>query len=136
MASNQRESTAILILFLAGLLASAAVATIGWTHAISDAYGWRQTQTALSAYFMLHGGPWLAYETPLLGPPWRIPHEIPLYQALVVSLVSATGLNARSRGSGRIARLLLRRARVGLSPPRRARHLRVGGGSSSWRSGS
>jgi hypothetical protein len=98
MARNTREDTAILILFLAGLLASVAVATIGWSHAISDSYGWRQTQTALSAYFMLHGGPWLAYETPLLGPPWRIPHEIPIYQALVVTLVSATGLKLEAAG--------------------------------------
>jgi hypothetical protein len=96
--SGPREDTAILVLFLVGVVASATVATIGWSHAISDAYGWRQTQTALSAYFMLHGGPWLVYETPLLGPPWRIPHEIPLYQALVVSLASATGLKLEAAG--------------------------------------
>ena len=111
MTRNPREDTAILILFLAGLLASVAVATIGWSHAISDSYGWRQTQTALSAYFMLRGGPWLAYETPLLGPPWRIPHEIPIYQALVVSLVSATGLKLEA--AGRVVSLALFYAALG-----------------------
>lgn len=111
MARNTREDTAILILFLAGVLASLAVATIGWSHAISDSYGWRQTQTALSAYFMLHGGPWLAYETPLLGPPWRIPHEIPLYQALVVGLASATGLKLEA--AGRAVALVLFYAALG-----------------------
>lgn len=93
-----REDAAILLLFLAAVVWSLAVASVGWSHAISDWYGWRQTQTAISAYFMQQGGPWLDYETPILGPPWRMPHEFPLYQTLVVTLSSITGLRLEAAG--------------------------------------
>ena len=52
-----------------------------------DAYAFRQTQTALTAYWFLHDGFRIAYETPVAGAPWSIPFEFPLYQ-LVVALVS------------------------------------------------
>ena len=74
------------------------MASVGWSHAISDVHGWRQTQTAITAYYMQRGGPWLRYETPVLGPPWRIPHEFPAYQAVVVTLSSALGLSLESAG--------------------------------------
>jgi hypothetical protein len=56
---------------------------IGWSNPITDMHGFRQTQTALTAWRLLAGGPWLAYETPILGPPWKLPFEFPLYQWLV-----------------------------------------------------
>ena len=59
----------------------------GWHYPIL-AYGFRQTQTAISVYYILQGGPWLAYETPVLGIPWSIPHEFPLYQWIVVAVVN------------------------------------------------
>jgi hypothetical protein len=40
----------------------------------------------LSAYWILHGGPWLAYETPVLGAPWSLPFEFPTYQLLAAAL--------------------------------------------------
>ena len=95
---GSRDGTAILFFFLAALVWSLAVASVGWSHAISDWYGWRQTQTAITAYFMQQGSPWLDYETPILGPPWRIPHEFPLYQTLVVTLTAATGLRLEAAG--------------------------------------
>lgn len=51
----------------------------------------RQTQTALSAYVMQQDGFKLAYETPVLGKPWSIPMEFPLYQAMVAGLARLTG---------------------------------------------
>jgi hypothetical protein len=48
-----------------------------------DQFAFRQTQTALTAYWMMRDGFSLAYETPVAGPPWSIPLEFPLYQALV-----------------------------------------------------
>jgi len=66
--------------------------SIGWRHAISDSHGFRQSQTALSVAAMLRGGPWLIYETPVLGPPWTIPFEFPLFQWIVAALVWSTGL--------------------------------------------
>jgi hypothetical protein len=61
-----------------------------------DQHAFRQCQTAISV-------PWLAadldprrmlvYETPILGVPWRVPFEFPLYQWLAAVLVRVTGWN-------------------------------------------
>jgi len=59
----------------------------GWSGTICEAYGFRQTQTAITVRYLLEGGPWLAYHTPVLGPPWSIPMEFPLFQWLVVLVV-------------------------------------------------
>jgi hypothetical protein len=46
-----------------------------------DRHEFRQTQTALSALFMQPGLEGLLnYETPVLGAPWSIPFEFPLFQ--------------------------------------------------------
>ncbi|RDJ00432.1 hypothetical protein DVT68_06455 [Dyella solisilvae] len=57
-----------------------------WSQPILDQHGFRQTQTALSAYWLHAGGPLLAYQTPTLGAPWTIPFEFPLYQWFVAAL--------------------------------------------------
>jgi len=64
---------------------------IGIANPILDLYFFRQTQTALSAYWLWRGGPWLSYETPALGFPWSIPFEFPFYQGLV-ALLRAIGI--------------------------------------------
>ena len=64
------------LLFLACLWIYALVAGMGWSNTILDAHGFRQTQTALTTYFMIGQAPKLAYETPVLGPPWSIPLEL------------------------------------------------------------
>ncbi len=48
-----------------------------------DWFSFRQTQTALSAYWVASTGFKLAYETPVVGPPWSLPFEFPLYQWIV-----------------------------------------------------
>jgi hypothetical protein len=93
-----QESTAIAGCFVAALVSSLWVASIGWSHAISDAYGWRQTETAIRAYFISQGGSWFSYETPVLGPPWQMPHEFPAYQLLVVGLAKVTSLPLEPAG--------------------------------------
>jgi len=50
----------------------------------------RQTQTAISSYWMLNGGAWVNYETPVFGPPWSAPMEFPSYQILVATLTKLT----------------------------------------------
>ncbi len=62
------------------------VLILGLTNPIMDMYSFRQTQTALTSYWILQGGPWIAYETPVLGAPWAIPFEFPVYQLLVSGL--------------------------------------------------
>src|SRR5688572_31609546 len=64
-----------------------------------DAHPFRQTQTAISVFHMMRGGPWLAYYTPVLGAPWAIPFEAPLYHWSVAALATVFPLEL----SGRIA---------------------------------
>lgn len=64
----------------------------GWNQPLLELHGFRQTQTALTTYWLLQGGDWLAYETPVLGAPWSVPMEFPWYQwcvALATYLTSA-----------------------------------------------
>jgi hypothetical protein len=56
----------------------------GLTGPALDNFSFRQTQTAISAYWTWREGFKLAYETPVLGFPWSIPFEFPLYQWLMV----------------------------------------------------
>lgn len=53
-----------------------------------DYHAFRQTQTAISVFHMLNGGSLVAYSTPVLGYPWIIPFEAPIYQWTVVLLAS------------------------------------------------
>jgi len=85
-------------LFVAAFIHAVLVVSIGWTHGIFDAHPFRQTQTAVSVYWMLQGGPLLAYHTPVLGYPWAIPLEFPLYQWLVAGLVAASGASIEASG--------------------------------------
>jgi hypothetical protein len=68
-----------ILLGLATVHALVALST-GITNPLIDLHSFRQTQTALTAYSILKGGPWLAYETPVLGYPWSVPFEFPIYQ--------------------------------------------------------
>jgi hypothetical protein len=82
--------------FLLGLLALAlmfalAVLWIGVSQPLLDQYFARQTQTALTTYWLVRGGPIFAYETPVAGFPWSIPLEFPVYQ-IVVALLSSAGV--------------------------------------------
>lgn len=52
----------------------------------------RQTQTAISIHYIRQEHNFsLAYPTPVLGKPWSIPMEFPLYQWCVALLADATG---------------------------------------------
>ena len=78
----------LIVIFMLLLLHSAYAMTTGWNHTILDQYGFRQAQTATTIEYLVKGGPWFAYETPVLGPPWSIPFEFPLYQWIVALIVS------------------------------------------------
>jgi hypothetical protein len=76
--------------FLFWLLVAHALVVL-WLYVdkpLLDLFYFRQTQNALTAYWLWRGGPWLAYETPVLGYPWSIPLQFPLYQGLVAMLRS------------------------------------------------
>jgi hypothetical protein len=81
------------ILFLSALACHLAAAAVGWNHRViqDDVSAFRQAQTALNVYWMLGHNYKLAYETPLFGPPWSVPYEVPVYQWVVAELVTLTG---------------------------------------------
>ena len=121
------EAQLLVGMFIACIAYSIAMASIGWSHTLLDRHGFRQTQTAISTYFMLRGGPWLTYETPVLGAPWAIPLEFPLYQWTVALLVRtfATPLDQTGRFVsevffyGTLVPTYLLLGRLGVRPHRR-----------------
>jgi len=81
----------LLLVFICSLLYAVWTASIGWGNTLNDRHSFRQTQTATTAYWMV-GKPFrLAYETPVLGKPWSIPMEFPLYQWIVARIVGLFG---------------------------------------------
>jgi hypothetical protein len=84
--------TLIFLVALGFVLAhSATIALVGISNPILDPNSFRQTQTALSVYWIMHDGISLAYETPVLGYPWSIPMEFPIYQ-WIVALFGVVGI--------------------------------------------
>lgn len=67
-------------------------------------HSFRKAQTAITAFYTLQDGPRVAYETPILGKPWSIPMEFPLYQWLTAGVSAA--LNLDLVVSGRLLSLL------------------------------
>ena len=58
---------------------------------ILEEHGFRQTQTALTSFYLKKDGFKLAYETPVIGEPWSIPFEFPIYQVLVAFTAKVFG---------------------------------------------
>jgi hypothetical protein len=77
------------VVWLLGLLSlgfSFYAISVGFENTLFDFHGFRQTQTAISAASLMQGGNFFRYETPVLGPPWSLPFEFPLYQGIVAGL--------------------------------------------------
>lgn len=71
---------------------------VGWFHGILDVHAWRQSHTAISTQEMLRGGPFWRYRTPIFGPPWQWPLELPVFQWLVASAVRQLGTGLEPTG--------------------------------------
>lgn len=80
------------LLVAAGIIFCISQLAMSWEKPLLDQYSFRQTQTAISVYWILKGGAWLAYPTPVLGAPWSIPFEFPLYQWIVAIVAGAQHL--------------------------------------------
>jgi len=80
------------------LLLGLALLAFRWRLPLLGMHSFRQTQTAITCYWLMRGSPWLAYETPVLGAPWSAPFEFPFYQLLVAGLSSLTALPLDSTG--------------------------------------
>lgn len=96
--SHKIETPLLAGLFACAVLFSIYVFSVGFSHTILDMHGFRQTQTALSAQFLVRDWHWLTYETPLFGPPWKIPMEFPFYQQVTAVLAMLTGWDVASCG--------------------------------------
>jgi hypothetical protein len=66
--------------------------SIGWNNTLNDHHSFRQSQTAITAYYLTKEPLKLAYETPILGKPWSIPMEFPIYQWIVARFSNGTGI--------------------------------------------
>lgn len=72
---------------------------VGWSNKNLPGEEFRQAQTALSAQFIQREHNFsLAYPTPVLGKPWSVPMEFPLYQWTVVVVSDSTGLGLAKAG--------------------------------------
>ncbi len=102
--TERREYHLAVLLFCAALAFHGWGATVGWTSLNLPGCEFRQTQTAISAFFIQHEHNFsLAYPTPVLGKPWSIPLEFPLYQWAVVWV--ADGLKMPLTQAGRAVSL-------------------------------
>jgi hypothetical protein len=75
------------VLLTAAVLIMVLTNLAGLGNPIVEAHGFRQTQTAITAYYLKLNGFRLDYETPAVGYPWSIPFEFPIYQ-YITALVS------------------------------------------------
>ena len=87
-----------LSLFIICLITHVIFASVGWNNTLYGWHGFRQTQTAITSYYTIKEGFKLNYITPILGRPWSIPMEFPLYQWIVSVLVLITRINLDQAG--------------------------------------
>ncbi|WP_221030345.1 ArnT family glycosyltransferase [Actomonas aquatica] len=75
------EHLLALLCLLGALVWQIQAVTISWSSTALPGNSFRQTQTAHSTHFIIAEDNYdLAYPTPILGRPWSIPMEFPLYQ--------------------------------------------------------
>lgn len=94
-----RESRFALLLFVACLGFHFWGITVGWTSRALPGVEFRQAQTAHSTFWIKAERNFsLAYPTPVLGKPWSIPMEFPLYQWTVVAVSDVTNWSLTKSG--------------------------------------
>ena len=74
------------------------------SNPILEQHGFRQSQTALSAFYLIKNGFSLDYITPVIGEGWSIPFEFPIYQYLVALIYK--GINIELTIIGRALSIL------------------------------
>jgi hypothetical protein len=89
---------ALIFLFVAAFYFVTDIALRFIDQPLADAHAFRQTQTALSAFWMVQESWRLPYQTPVVGYPWSIPFEFPFYQYLVASITGLTNFSLDSVG--------------------------------------
>jgi hypothetical protein len=77
----------LVFIFISCLILHLKFSFAGWDNPLLDIHNFRQTQTAMTSFYVIKEGFRLDYITPVLGPPWSIPLEFPLYQWIVALIV-------------------------------------------------
>lgn len=91
--SLPRTSRRLPIVLIAALaLIPLAIFFVDPWRPLAEYDGFRQTQTAITAWWLMHGGDFFRYLTPVVGYPWTLPLEFPLYQKIVAIICGVTGL--------------------------------------------
>lgn len=105
LASKQTEklnapalSGTVVVIGILGLIFNVCTIFIGFHHTLYDRHGFRQTQSAMNVESMLPEATFLRYETPVLGPPWSLPFEFPLYQWIVAAAIKLLGTPLEETG--------------------------------------
>ena len=95
--SNFNRSTACVFIIVVAL--SVWAMTREWNKPLLDLHSVRQTQTAMSTYYMAgDAGMFFDYITPALGKPWQVPMEVPVYQWIVARWHSIAGMGLDQSG--------------------------------------
>lgn len=72
------------------------VFTLNFQGPVAGEHSFRQSQTVLTVQRMLDSGIKIDYETPLFGPPWKVPFEFPTFQVLAATTAKAFSIDATS----------------------------------------
>ncbi|MDB6126910.1 MAG: hypothetical protein JWM35_806 [Verrucomicrobia bacterium] len=89
---DHRDDRWLWALFIVAWLINFGYSLVGWENTLISEFEFRQAQTAITTEYFPPGHFPLAYETPVFGPPWTIPLEFPVYEAVVANFVAVTGL--------------------------------------------
>ncbi len=79
-------------LFILSLLAISIINLSNVNRPVLDRHKFRQTQTAITSYYIRKDGFKLDYETPVIGKAWSVPFEFPIYQGAVAKFSSTLNL--------------------------------------------
>lgn len=97
--SARRETGWFFAVFAVAALFNLWAVRVGWESLNLPGLEFRQAQTAISADFIQQTRDFSpAYPTPVLGKPWSVPMEFPLYQWTVVVVSDVTGLSLTKAG--------------------------------------
>lgn len=96
--SGQARDVLLKLLAVLAFLYALFIAVYYAGQPVLEQFGFRQTQTALTSLWFIKDGFKLAYETPVVGAPWSIPFEFPIYQYLVAVLSALFGFGLDATG--------------------------------------
>lgn len=72
--------------------------SLGWNSLVLDIDSYRQAYNTMIVYWMLKEGHYLLYQTPVMGYPWSVPLEFPLYQWAIVLVYKISNLGIEQAG--------------------------------------